>query len=444
MIAQPIAAWLTGEDREVAWRGDHTLMLSTLRRQVLSLSQTLRRQPGTQWALCFDDSYRFCVALLATWYAEKTPVIPGHCRAAQLNEMGDALDGVISDLPLDIHLPLQRWQDDEAEGELPALPTDAALVLFTSGSTGAPRRVVKSLAVLEQESRWLVALWGERLTDCRILASVSHQHLYGLTFRIILPMALGQPFAAQQLFYSEQLVEQLRHPDYRHALISSPAFLRRLDDHFPVAACTLIVSAGGALAWQDAQHTQQTMHCPVSEIYGSTETGVIAWRQRDSDAAAWICFPDVRLQQIDDDRWQVSSALIENAAGWQLDDRLQVDAAGHVQITGRHDRIVKIEDKRISLSEIERRLMALPGVVDAAALAITRHDRQGIGVVLALATPLDDHQLAAQKKRWKQHLQPLLESVALPRYWRVVATIPVTTQSKRAWPQIEELFHVAG
>lgn len=59
-----VADWLTGDDREVAWRGDQRLMLSTMHRQVVALSQRLAVQPGSHWALCFDDSYRFCVALL--------------------------------------------------------------------------------------------------------------------------------------------------------------------------------------------------------------------------------------------------------------------------------------------------------------------------------------------------------------------------------------------
>ena len=116
---------------------------------------------------------------------------------------------------------------------------------------------------------------------------------------------------------------------------------------------------------------------------------------------------------------------------------------GGFQLAGRHDRIVKIGDKRISLSEIERRLTDLPEIEDAVALVVTRHERQAIGVVLALNSALDEAALHQRRQQWKRQLQRWLEPLAMPRYWRIVATIPVTTQSKRAWPQIEELFHVA-
>jgi len=436
-----VADWLTGDDREVAWRGDQPLMLSAMYRQVLALSQRLAAQPGARWALCFDDSYRFCVALLACWYSGKTPVMPGHSRAALLDEMQAQLDGVLCDMPLAVSLPLLTCDDAEARGQLPSLPAGSALVLFTSGSTGAPRQVVKSLAVMEQESRWLSTLWGEQLQGCRIIASVSHQHLYGLSFRVFLPMTLRLPFSAQPLFYGEQLARLPR--DSLYAFISSPAFLSRLDSTLDAPACKLIVSAGGALSGPEAEQVWQRFGCQVSEIYGSTETGILAWRQCDRAGVPWRSFPGVRLEQVMPERWQVWSPLIAGDSGLPLDDRLNMQPDGGFQLAGRHDRIVKIGDKRISLSEIERRLTDLPDIGDAAALVITRHERQAIGVVLSLNSALDEAALHQRRQQWKRQLQRWLEPLAMPRYWRIVATIPVTTQSKRAWPQIEELFHVA-
>lgn len=441
MKVQPIANWLSAEDRLVAWQGTQQYRLTTMRQQVIALSARLQTQPGQYWALCFDNSFHFTVALLALWHLGRTPVIPGHCRAAQLEEMSASIDGVISDMPLAISLPHLLWDGAQAEGELGGIAADANLLLFTSGSTGTPRPVVKSVRALDLEAQWLATLWGERLQHSHVIASVSHQHLYGLSFRIVLPMALGLPFAAQQLFYSEQLADQTS--TRRYAFISSPAFLRRLDSSLSLPRCALIVSAGGAMSWPDAQRTQQWLGSAVDEIYGSTETGVIAWRHLRVQQTPWQPFPAVALRREENACWRMHSPLLESAEGCVLDDRLELQPDGRFQLAGRQDRVVKIEDKRVSISEIERRLLTLPGVEDAAALAIQRHGRQAIGVVLALAQLPDPASLAQCKQQWKQALQPWLEPVAMPRYWRVVTAIPVTAQSKRAWPQIEELFHVA-
>ena len=442
MTILPVSQWLNAPEAEVAFRGDRPLLRSTMRREVVALARRFTAAPGTRWALCFDDTYRFCVALLAAWYAGKTPVIPGHCRAKQLEEMRAEIDGVLSDMPLDITLPHLLWRDEEAEGTLPPLPDEAALVLFTSGSTGTPRAVHKPLAVMEREAQWLADRWGEQARPCRFIASVSHQHLYGLSFRLFLPMALSRPFAAQQTVYSEQLTQLTRQDPY--VLISSPAFLRRLDGSLAAPACALVISAGGMLEATAAHAAQQALDCCVSEIYGSTETGVMAWRQRDGEGDAWRCFPAVRLQRTPSDRWHVFSDLIPDPSGWPLDDRLEMDDARGFQLAGRHDRVVKIEDKRVSLSEVERRVLMLPEVRDAAALVITRGGRSAVAVVVQLERQPAAKELSQLKRRWRAQLHPWLESVALPRYWRVAGEIPVTSQSKRAWTQIEELFHVAG
>ena len=82
---------------------------------------------------------------------------------------------------------------------------------------------------------------------------------------------------------------------------------------------------------------------------------------------------------------QVTSPLIREAEGAVLDDILHFAADGQFNIVGRRGRVVKIEDKRISLDEIEQRLLALDGICDAAALAVTRRGRQAIGVLLVLS-----------------------------------------------------------
>ncbi|MEM6051100.1 AMP-binding protein [Erwinia sp. P7711] len=446
MSTLPVAQWLSNPDGgPVARLGAQLFSRQQWQQEVTALGHRLLAHPARRWALCFEDSYLFSVALLATLHAGKVPVIPGHCRESLLQEQSSEFDAVLTDgwftlnSPI-LQLPLSANAEAFCYSALPVVSPDAFVVLFTSGSTGAPRQVIKPVRCLDAEARCLAEYWGDRLAGCTVIATVSHQHLYGLTFRLILPLALGLPFDCGQILYSEQLSALAASEDY--LLISSPAFLRRLDRTLPAPRCKLIVSAGGELPWSSAQEVNSWLKQPVEEIYGSTETGVLAVRSRTTEKQLWQPFDGVTFSQDARQRWWARSPLIPEPQGWQLDDKLAFTRTGF-QLGGRYDRTVKVEDKRVSLSEIERRLLALPQVTDAAALAIRRPERSGIGVVLVLDADYDEKTLAQMKREWRQELCRWLEPVALPRYWRIVSSIPHNSQSKRAWPQIEELFYAA-
>ncbi|CDL82354.1 AMP-binding protein [Xenorhabdus szentirmaii] len=456
MKAQPISQWLSEDNcpnRLISW-GSNTRNLNTLRQDVTALYRHLETlgqttRSASRWALCFEDSYFFCVALLATLHAGKTPVIPGHCREAQLQEQQSLFDGVLTDLPLNLTCPC--WQVASSNLEmaatahasldtpLPAIPADAALVMFTSGSTGMPQQVTKPVAVMDLESQWLAFLWADKLQSCIIRASVSHQHLYGLTFRLWLPMSLGLPFDCKQVEFPEQLANSPR-----CALISSPAFLQRLDGKLPAPDCHFVVSAGGPLHFNHAEQVMRWLNIAPNEIYGCTETGIMAWRNRKTDDALWVKFKDVSFFGDEEENLRVFSPLLADPAGLVLDDHVDFDDHGNFTLLGRRDRSVKIEEKRISLSEIERRLCEINEITDAAALLIRRGNRNHIGVVVVLKQEAHQHyrQQGIRKfsHAWRAQLKPLLEPVALPRYWRVIEAIPLNAQSKRSWPALQELF----
>ena len=71
--------------------------------------------------------------------------------------------------------------------------------------------------------------------------------------------------------------------------------------------------------------------------------------------------------------------------GWQaLGRSRRLRADGRFELLGRADRIAKIEDKRVSLSEIERRLLEHAFVKDVVAVALEDSARQYIGAVVEL------------------------------------------------------------
>ena len=444
--------WQRDGELVVAFGPDGEVTLAELRRGSLQLARAMARhagasQPGARWALCFDDSLLFTQALLACALGGYQAILPGHQRLAGLQALQAQFDGLLTDgeppgaalaVP-QLRLPL-LVADDELEADGAALlPERLDLTLFSSGSTGEPKAIPKAWPQLEAELRVQMALWGERLADTRVLASVSHQHIYGLLFRILLPLALGLPFDRRSIDYPEQLALQTA----PWCLIASPAFLSRLDPAIPAAGCRLIVSSGGPLQPGDAQQAKLLLGQLPVEIFGSSETGGIGWRQRHQVQTPWTTLPGVEVRVGPDQCLLLRSPFLPTAEWLDCADRIALYEGGF-ELLGRQDRVIKLEEKRVSLDEVEARLQALVEVESAAVLPLLQGQRQILGAVLVLSE--------AGTARWaelgpgrfllalRQQLRPWLEPVALPRSVRRVEQMPVNAQGKRPWPQLKELF----
>lgn len=446
------------DDYPIAWLAGHPLTLQQLRRDVAALSHWLQAQPGRRWALCYQESYRFTVALLACAHGGCHAVLPGHNRAAQLAELSAHFDGVLTDIPQLVNdLGPSAWLVDglsssalTLSGDRRELPLPAwqglALTLFTSGSTGEPKAIHKGLQQLEAEVRVQAELWQASLSSASqsaLLASVSHQHIYGLLFRILLPLCAGIPFVAETVEYPEQLTRwRAQHPAQPWLFVSSPAFLARLDPELPVADCHHIFSSGGPLPHGAAQLSQQLYGQLPVEIYGSSETGGIAWRQAQSREALWRPFPGVETSQDEAGCLLIRSPFLDSSAWWPTSDRVALSDSGFA-LVGRQDRLIKLAEKRISLDEVELRLRASPWVAEAAAVPLSVGKRDLLAAALVL-TPEGEHQwhtLGAGRflLALRQSLRSWLEPVALPRRVRPLAALPRNSQGKLAYAELKAL-----
>ncbi|MEW7865588.1 AMP-binding protein [Aeromonas diversa] len=433
--------------RTVAFDAQSEVTLETLRRTALTLANQLKSGSATRWALCMNDSYHFTVALLACAMAGHDVVLPGHQRLAALKELfeQDAFEGVICDEALSLPclvLRVDSVSTDDGQPEFNHAPSLApTLTLYTSGSSGQPKAIAKPWSLIEAEVRVQGALWGTALTGARLFASVSHQHIYGLLFRILLPLALGVPFARRQTDYPEQLLAQPQ----SWALISSPAFLSRLGAVLNAPGCRLVVSSGGPLAYEDARQCASLLGPLPVEIYGSSETGGIGWRQSRGPDCSWTPFPGVEVGCDERQALLLSSPFMDEPAPWRGSDRIALcGEPGQFRLQGRLDRIIKVEEKRISLDEVEQRLLALDEVSDAAVQPLEQGGRQILGAALVL-TPEGRANLAhlghgAFLLALRQRLRPWLEPVALPRSLRLFEALPLTGAGKRDGVALRRAF----
>ncbi|WP_440892342.1 AMP-binding protein [Aeromonas dhakensis] len=447
--------WQRDGESVVAFGPDGEVTLAELRRGSLQLARAMARlagpdRPGMRWALCFDDSLLFAQALLACALGGHRAILPGHQRLAGLQALQSQFDGLLTDSELpgaaltvpQLRLPLADAHEglDAAHGDLGDLaPARLDLTLFSSGSTGEPKAIPKAWPQLEAELRVQMALWGERLADARVLASVSHQHIYGLLFRILLPLALGRPFDCRTIDYPEQLAAQ----GAPWCLIASPAFLSRLDPAMHATGCRLIVSSGGPLQLEDARQARALFGQLPVEIFGSSETGGIGWRQRHREQTPWTALPGVEVRVGPEQGLLLRSPFLAEDNWLACADRIALHEEGF-ELLGRQDRIVKLEEKRISLNEVEARLQALAEVESVAVLPLQQGQRQILGAVLVLselgAARWDELGQGRFLLALRQQLRPWLEPVALPRSVRRVVQMPVNAQGKRPWSQLKELF----
>jgi 3-hydroxymyristoyl/3-hydroxydecanoyl-(acyl carrier protein) dehydratase len=221
-------------------------------------------------------------------------------------------------------------------------------------------------------------------------------------------------------------------------LVASPAHLKRLPGHvdWQGAASRLqaVFSSGGLLDAQASGHARTLLRRSPVEVYGSSESGGIAWRTQEA-AADWQPLPGVEWRVGENGQLEVQSAHAGD--GWlAMADRVAPSEGGRFVLQGRSDRIVKIEEKRVSLDAIEAALLGSGLVRESRVAPIPAAPGQR-QLLAAFVVPsaegqalLAQHGKMALNERLRQVLARAIERVALPRRWRYLDSLPVNAQGK--------------
>ena len=408
-------------------------------------ARILRSEPDRRYALYTHDAYPFAVGLFALLHAGKEIWIPGNNlpeTARQLKQEGCRLLGDWPEAdPFDTDI---RFTVDLTSA-LDVLDQNApGIVLFTSGSSGQPKAVPKTLCQLQAEIDTLENLWGKLLNNASVAGTVSHQHIYGLLFRVLWPLAAGRCFHSSMHLSPEALLAD--GDPARISWVASPGHLKRLDEQSPwqgIGGLSTIFSSGGPLPAEAATQIFTSAGRPVIEVYGSTETGGIAWRQTCGRIdVPWQPFEGIEIQWIEGKSY-LYSPYLNGRDGLALDDRLTQLDDGRLLLHGRQDRIVKIEEKRLSLTALEQRLQDTPWISEAYALVLARHrDVVAIAAVLsdAGAARLKEQGRNAFIKHLRRDLADSFDAVALPRKWLFVNSIPLD-RSRQSKPGTFDIDH---
>ncbi len=438
----PIALLLaTGRpaDHVVALRGGEKQRHARFAAAVAGVAARLRAGRWERVVLLAEDSWLFAMGFLGALHAGLTVVLPPHQVAAAAATAEDP-----GALVLDA-----CWLESVAPADARLAPLEPArcrVEFFTSGSTGVPKRIPRSLAGLQAELDMFQLMWSSASGCGPVRATVSHQHLYGLTFKVLWPLSAGRPFATDTHETWEAVLPLL---DDETMLVSSPAHLTRmagLPALPPGRRPRRVFSAGALLPPAACRDASALLGVALTEIFGSTETGAIATRYNADAATPWRLLPGITIRPEEDGRLVLRSPAIDCQAGddgWYRTEDIVAPAEGGFHFLGRADRMTKIEGRRVDLSALER-VLENSIWAEAAAVLVLPGARPLLAAVVLPSAAGQQRLTEIGGFRFSRLLRRLLAAAqgpaGLPRQWRFVATMPVARMGKRSEADLRALF----
>ena len=431
----PTACLLAAGEGAIAFDGDGEVSRATFAAQVRALAARLPAAAGAI-NLC-EDRYRFLVAFCAVAVRGQVTLLPpSRAPAVIADELQRHADSYcLGDEALEPQPPrYRRLPESLPESDGAALQVDAAALAaigFTSGSTGEPVPNPKAWAGLRASTAQNLAalrdLWPAD-AGVHLVATVPPQHMYGMELSVLLPLLADVAVHAARPFFPHDIVRALHDAPAPRLLVSTPVHLRALveacaaDPGIALPPLAGIVSATAPLPAELAAAAEARFGCEVRELFGSTETCVIA-RRRSAREQAWTPLPGVRVQPQPDGSLVHAPHLPAPVA---LADLVEVvDAQGRFVLRGRNADLLEIAGKRASLGDLTRKLQAVPGVLDGAVFQLEPGAGNGIGRIaaLAVAPQLDAPAIL-------QALRCSIDPVFLPRPLKCVPALPRNATGK--------------
>ena len=322
-----------------------------------------------------------------------------------------------------------------------------SVTFHTSGSTAQPKTIVKTFESLAKE----VAFHRARLhpdADTVFLSTIEPDHMYGRLWRVMLPAAAGCRVDSEIILTPESLVEKMRAAK-KVFFVTTPSFLKRFcayaGQYDVPPNCVEMTTSGALLDAETSAAAKRVFGVAPLEIFGSTETGGVAWRRQGGaggDPYDWTVFGPVKVKVDTDGRLVVRSPF-SFRKDFVMGDGVELSPDGRrFKLLGRRDRLVKIAEQRVSLPEMEERMKTLDGIADAALIALDGEKGPCLGAVVVMsdgrpADPSPQTILALRKR-----LMPLFPRGAVPKRYRFVSELPRNAQGKVRVAALRALFTV--
>lgn len=408
-------------DAVIAWRDGRPVTRALLLNHAANLAARL---PDRPWVVDYcAERYRFMVALLAAMLRGQQVLLPNDRTARALAALAQdhpglycLADGPVPDAALPA-CPVELIDGPALAGPAPTLPAARTVAkAFTSGSTGKPTAHDKSWADLVTATRAAARHFGLG-SDTAIVATVPPQHMFGLEFSVLLPLACGLSVHADRPFYPADIAAALDSVPAPRLLVTTPVHLRALvAARTPLPPLAMILSATAPLSAALAVQAESLWGAPVHEIYGCTEAGSVASR-RTVAGEVWHCLGDVAISTAGDGQAILAAPRLPGPV--TLGDIVECLSPRQFVLKGRNADLVNIGGKRASLAGLDAILTEIDGIADGAFFLPDEGGGEAVTrlVCFAVAPGMSAEQVRAA-------LRPHIDPLFMPRHLFLVPALP--------------------
>jgi long-chain acyl-CoA synthetase len=446
--------------------GETTLHYGELeRRASVAARQIAEKTRGDFLGLLLPNTPDVVPALLGGLWAGKTvALLPTIAPAPLLKLMaGEAkLATVLTTAELAPRLTevgleplLADLRGDAGPRDFPVQPRaqEAAVLLYTSGTTGRPKAVALSDENILANVDGCIRGVGFDDTDV-MLAVLPLFHAFGLTVTCVLPLTLGGKTILLERFTPRGVLQAVEQHRVR-CIVGVPSMYRLMaKESAGVDASSLRLCIAGAERLSDsvAREFRARIGVPIYQGYGATEASpVIACNAPGAHRAGTVGrpLPNLKLAVRQDGQEMAAGqtgevcvagpsvmlgyhnrpeATAENIVAGELrtGDLGALDADGFLSLVGRADDLIKVAGEKIYPAEVEHAIERIEGVEEAVVVGVP--DEKHGTVLRAFVQPKPGAALTEAGLR--AACREFLEAIKIPRTFTLIEQLPRTASGK--------------
>ncbi len=344
----------------------------------------------------------------------------------------------------------------------PDVLDDDLLLVYTSGTTGAPKAAMHTRQGLQANVLAAVAAQGLD-AQSRVLAVLPMFHVGGLCIQTLPALAVGAQVSIHPRFEAEAWFDAVAQWRPTTTLLV-PAVMRALIEHPRWAQADLsslqFINSGSQIVPLALIQAFHDRGIPVAQVYGATETGPVSIVLPPGEAMAHagmagraalgvqvrlladgeICLKAPQLMRA----YHRSAEPGFDSEGWfHTGDLARLHDNGLYEVVGRSKELIISGGENIHPAEIEQLAAALPGVAQCAVVGVAdvRWGEVPVLVVVRQANPVG---AALTEQSLLQALSPRLARFKRPSKVVFMASLPSTALGKVARGELRDALVASG